>query len=449
MFKIIVILSLLVLPLAAQFHPDQHYVRTTTELWERIEYNEDIVLSADGKHLQLVDDDNYGYVVFLPDTSTSPFDRGLPSWNGMAFEDDSGFKVEMRFPWNAGWSPWLTVGYWQDYIWSSYGSTSYSGGEIDYDYVVLENFTSVWQFRVQFKRSAANDPSPLLDKLSFFVSDQRTTDNADFVEILNDDPPEIFIPTTFVCQYNVDPDIGGSICSPTSTCLALRSYDIEVDALDFAQDNYDSYWGLFGIWPRAVQNAAEFGVDGAVTRYRTWSEAYDTLAAGGRVVMSVGPPLYSGHLMMLAGFDDDGDPIVHDPARQNGYAYMFNKYSLGVSWFDKGGVGYTFFNEEDIAVSSDPGEVYVATPGGFHLYEAYPNPFNPLTRISFSLESSEIVELSVHDHRGRLVETLAAGEYPAGQHELAWNAGQLPTGSYLVSLKVNGVVQVIRTTLLK
>ena len=91
---------------------------------------------------------------------------------------------------------------------------------------------------------------------------------------------------------------------------------------------------------------AEFGLDGAVTRYRTWSEAREVLANGGRISMSVGPPLYPGHLMMFAGFTSDGRPIVHDPAKSNGYSYIFNKTSLSQSWFAKGGVAYTFYFQQ-------------------------------------------------------------------------------------------------------
>ena len=94
--------------------------------------------------------------------------------------------------------------------------------------------------------------------------------------------------------------------------MALFSYDIEVDPLEFARDTRDPYYGIFGIWPRVVQHASEYGLDGAVTRYRSWSEAREVLAANGRIVISVGPPLYAGHLMMLAGFTDEGNPIVQD-----------------------------------------------------------------------------------------------------------------------------------------
>jgi len=296
------------------------------------------------------------------------------------------------------------------------------------------------------KRQSPDHPSPTIDKLSFYTSDDRTTDNLNLTSIVNDDPPEIFCETSFVCQYNVDPEIGGSICSPTSTVLALRSLDQEVDPYLFALDNYDDYWNLFGIWPRAVQNAASFPVDGAVTRYRTWSQAYDTLAAGGRVVMSVGQPLYSGHLMMLAGFDAQGDPIVHDPARQNGYAYEYNKTSLSRSWFEKGGVSYTFFPEDSVTLALDD---EMAAPIDFALFQNFPNPFNPETTIRFYIEQAGLVRINVLDIRGRFIAEISHDRYAAGTHAITWQAHNMDAGVYLIQVSTEQNQKVIKATLVK
>jgi len=428
-------------------YPDQGRAIRAPEMWAHISSNSDVVLSEDGKSLQLADGAVSGFFTLTPDTLPAQFNRGLPSWNGAALHNDCGFKVSMRFRYNTTWSPWLTVGYWKNYIWPSYGSTSYAAGEIDYDYVVLDDYHTIWQWRVEFKRQQAAHPSPTIDKLSFYVSDQATTDNVNITAIVNDDPPEIFIPTNFVCQYNVDPEIGGSICSPTSTVLAIRSFGIEVDPYDFAIDNFDDYWNLFGIWPRAVQNAAEYQLDGAVTRYRTWSQAYDTLAAGGRVVMSVGPPLYSGHLMMLAGFDNQGDPLVHDPARQNGEAYEYNKTSLSRSWFNKGGVGYTFFPDESVVALDESKEGL--QPDQMVLQQNFPNPFNPSTSLRFSIPAATHIELGIYDLRGGLVDVLISDYLPAGDHQLVWNAASHVSGVYLVRLESDAKTQIKRMTLLK
>ena len=349
--KILPLLLIFSMVAFSQPYPDQNYTYEKDSLLSRIESMNGIEISSDGKSVILSDGITNGSVIFKPDSSQYPFNRGLPSWNGHSPNDKSSFKVLMRYYKNS-WSPWLTVGFWKSNIWSSYGATSFSGGKIDVDYTVLNSYYSKWQFQVVMKRTGSSEPSPSLWKLSFFVSDQKTTDNVNITSIVNDKPSTLFIPTQHFYQYSLDPGIGGDICSPTSVSMVLRSFNIEVDPLQFAKDNFDSYWSMFGVWPKAVQNAAEYKLNGEVSRYRTWSEAYNVLAAGGRIVMSVGLPLYTGHLMMLAGFDSQGNPLVHDPAKSNGYGYKFNKTSLSQSWFDKGGVAYTFYQEDTTGVTS-------------------------------------------------------------------------------------------------
>ncbi len=342
----------------SQTYPDQHYFYEKENLIEKIETMSGTQISSDGKSIILADGVPLGTVIFKPDSSEFPFNRGLPSWNGHVPNDYSSFKVKMRFyPISGGingWSPWLTVGFWKENIWPDYGIINYNNDEIDIqtDYVVMKSYCQHWQFKVDMKRTSSSHPSPSLHKLSFFISDQKITDSVSISSLVSDNPEAIFIPTQHYWQSALDPDIGGDICSPTSVSMVLRSYNIEVDPLQFARDNYDDYWGMFGIWPRVVQNAAEYGLNGAVTRYRSWSDAREVLASGGRVVMSVGSPLYpNGHLMMLAGFNAAGEPLVHDPAKSNGYGYKHNKRELSQSWFNKGGIAYTFFPEDTSSIT--------------------------------------------------------------------------------------------------
>ncbi|GIK23066.1 MAG: T9SS type A sorting domain-containing protein [Ignavibacterium sp.] len=419
--------------LFAQIYPDQFYVQRTDSIYANIESSDGVKLGSDGKSIMLKDSVNEGYFILKPQTSAEPFNRGLPSWNGSSPYSNAGFKVQMRFPYGSGWSSWLTVGFWKEYIWNSYGLTGYGDINIDYDNVVMTTYRSKWQYKVIFTRTDNNIESPTINKLSFFVSDSRTTDNINYTQILNDKPPAIFIPTGFIYQYGVDPQIGGSICSPTSVAMILKSYNIIVNPYQFALDNYDPYFAMFGIWPRAVQNAAEHGLDGAVTRYRTWSEARAVLANGGRIAMSIGLPLYAGHLVMLAGFTSDGRPIVHDPAKSNGYSYIHNKSDLSHSWFDKGGVAYTFYHPDSVAVGVD--DQYANLPvNDFNLYQNYPNPFNPSTNIMFSIASQQFVSLKVYDMLGNEVKVLLDEEMSAGSYIINFDGSELASGVYLYKL---------------
>lgn len=434
--------------LFAQNYPDQLYVSRIDSIYQNIETNVGMTLSSDGKSILLQDGINDGYIILKPQTSASPFNEGLPSWNGSAADANNGFRVQMRFPYNGGWSPWLTVGYWKTNIYGAYSKPTYGGGLIDYDYVKLYSYQSSWQFKILMKRTSASVESPSIHKLSFFISDSRTTSSVNIPNIVNDNPAAIFIPTTFVCQYNVDPEIGGDICSPTSVAMILMSYNIQVDTRQFALDNYDTNFGIFGIWPRVVQNASEYGLDGAVTRYRTWSEAREVLANGGRISMSVGPPLYTGHLMMLAGFTSNGTPIVHDPAKQNGYSYIFNKTSLSQSWFTKGGVAYTFYLADSIALPvEDLNNSMLADD--YQLMQNYPNPFNPVTSISFSIPQAGLVKLSVYDILGNEIEILVDDYLGAGNYTTSFNAKSLASGVYIYRIQTENFVKAKQMLLIK
>ena len=416
-----------------QYYPDQFFSYEKENLIQMIESLDNSVISNDGKSFLLSSEATNGSIIFKPDSSEYPFNRGLPSWNGYVPNDNSSFKVMMRF-YDNGWSPWLVVGFWKANIWTTYGQTSYSGGEIEIDYVVLNSFHSKWQFRIDMKRTNINQPSPYLYRLSFFVSDQGTTNNVNIPSLVNDNPESIFIDTEHFYQYALDPGIGGNICSPTSVSMVLRSYDIEVDPLQFAIDTFCPYWEIFGIWPRVVQNAAEFGLNGSVTRYRTWSEAREILSQGGRVVMSVGSPLYpNGHLIMLAGFDAYGNPISHDPAKSNGYSYVHNKTYLSQSWFNKGGIAYTFFPEDSSGTNSAE-SIELNQPVVINLLNNYPNPFNPTTKISFQISERGFVTLKVYDLLGREISVLISEEKPAGNYEMNFDASELSSGTYVYSI---------------
>lgn len=67
--------------------------------------------------------------------------------------------------------------------------------------------------------------------------------------------------------------------------------------------------------------------------------------------------------------------------------------------------------------------------------DAYPNPFNPVARITMTLTEEQDIRLFVIDMLGREVAVLANGMYAAGIHGFTFDAGSLGTGSYLAVLR--------------
>jgi hypothetical protein len=88
-------------------------------------------------------------------------------------------------------------------------------------------------------------------------------------------------------------------------------------------------------------------------------------------------------------------------------------------------------------------------PKSFSLGAPWPNPFNPVTRIPFTLTRPEMVKLSVHNLLGQEVAVLAHGVQFAGRHEVRWDAGSLASGVYVVQLDVGGKTKSRTVTLLR
>ncbi len=98
----------------------------------------------------------------------------------------------------------------------------------------------------------------------------------------------------------------------------------------------------------------------------------------------------------------------------------------------------------DNFILEEAGQVAAASPveTAFELATPYPNPFNPSTRIRYTLAHTMEARLSVHNLRGREVAVLAEGLQESGAHELAFEASQLPSGVYFFRLQGDGVQQI-------
>ena len=101
------------------------------------------------------------------------------------------------------------------------------------------------------------------------------------------------------------------------------------------------------------------------------------------------------------------------------------------------------FGETVAQVAQDIMPVY------FKLHAPYPNPFNPVTNIKFSLNRNAHVQIDVIDITGRVVDNLVNNEYSAGQHTIPWIPNSIPSGVYFVRLSSLGIKETKKLLLLK
>ena len=80
-------------------------------------------------------------------------------------------------------------------------------------------------------------------------------------------------------------------------------------------------------------------------------------------------------------------------------------------------------------------------PMEYRIIGAYPNPFNPGTKIRFKIgDRGGTVRISIYNLRGQILKTLVQGEFSSGSHEVHWygddNRGNpAPNGVYFCVLK--------------
>ncbi|MBE0557710.1 MAG: T9SS type A sorting domain-containing protein, partial [Proteobacteria bacterium] len=88
-------------------------------------------------------------------------------------------------------------------------------------------------------------------------------------------------------------------------------------------------------------------------------------------------------------------------------------------------------------------------PVTFRLFQNYPNPFNGTTRIVYELPAAGKVRVALHDLLGREVRVLADEFSSPGTHRVILDAGDLPTGLYLIRLAQAGYFATTKILLLK
>ncbi len=84
----------------------------------------------------------------------------------------------------------------------------------------------------------------------------------------------------------------------------------------------------------------------------------------------------------------------------------------------------------------------------------YPNPFNPETKISYSMANSGNAELTIYNIKGQRVKTLVNDHVEAGEHSIIWNGkdekdSDVSSGVYFYRLKTADGVQNKKMLLLK
>ena len=88
-------------------------------------------------------------------------------------------------------------------------------------------------------------------------------------------------------------------------------------------------------------------------------------------------------------------------------------------------------------------------PKQYSLSSNYPNPFNPVTKISFSIPINSYTKLVVYDISGKQVAELVDTELKAGAYDVDFDASQLASGTYFYRITAGNFTEVKKMMLVK
>jgi hypothetical protein len=149
------------------------------------------------------------------------------------------------------------------------------------------------------------------------------------------------------------------------------------------------------------------------------------------------------------------DPVF-EAALQRAPALAVSGNAAFAVWMDdRRGTGLDIFGRYTDQIPTDvAGGQEESLPSNFALSHNYPNPFNPVTTIEYSIPSRTQVTIEIFNVLGQKVQTLVDETKSAGSYRIEWNGiddvgKPVSTGVYLYRFIADEVVQTKKMLLLK
>lgn len=115
-----------------------------------------------------------------------------------------------------------------------------------------------------------------------------------------------------------------------------------------------------------------------------------------------------------------------------------------VGYWEGSGGNKIFLNQTITGIKN-----HSSTLSGFKLERNYPNPFNPITTISFKIPIRSNVSLMIYDILGNEVVSLLENEINSGEHKVQFDGTGLSSGIYFYQFQTNGFTDTKRMFLIK
>ena len=139
---------------------------------------------------------------------------------------------------------------------------------------------------------------------------------------------------------------------------------------------------------------------------------------------------------------------IESPDQNQGLMYVYARnYAPGAAVLEAGRIIRFTTNPPDLFWASVDDQMQ--NPTQFEVGSAYPNPFNGMTTIPFTLLESGDVSVEVYDLLGRQLISERVSSMTSGSHQYRLRTEGLSSGVYLVRIENSGLHHIQKVTLLK
>jgi hypothetical protein len=208
-----------------------------------------------------------------------------------------------------------------------------------------------------------------------------------------------------------------------ASCMLLESNDIHLEKLAFAiLDTVREYW-LYDFESNETSYLGD--MDSSIwALHQTWSPDNSKIAIG---------------RVWATGIYTPGPINIFDTVTDS-FTTLVDSTWPPCFWVGETGEQVSIIDE--------------TLPITYNFYNAYPNPFNPVTTLRYELPETGLVNITIYDMLGRQVKILINQNQDAGYRSVVWNATNdygtpVSAGIYLYQIQAGEYISTKKMVLLK
>ncbi len=419
-------------------------------------------------------------LIFLFAVSTDVISQNSYGWERILnsiYGINSFYSVKLKNDVNKYWGVKLISDYTYRFYSNSTWHTAYNGALNSFHWVITPggNYIEGWNHPNIFAISSCDTNFFLLnfdERIPFYGGQIRTYYSWDFGAnkiIINS------LDGIILSGLAIDPN-NDSINYCASNQIIYKS--TSRGANWFVTDSIESFSGLLTI--NSNNTNYIYGMDDSL--FISSDKGYNfSYAAGIKLIQMIflddttiiargGKKIYSSHdagysWKKLDSLSDNINFLENDPDNN---AIIYAGTNSGLFKSTNSGVNFYLFNNSftpskkvnGIVKEKNAPYVYVVTeeaaykcwdnyviginqlleniPGSYFLYQNFPNPFNPITKIKYDLQLAAHVVLKVFDILGNEVSTLVSQKEDPGNYSVSFDAANFSNGIYFYSLFIDG-----------